>query len=122
MMRNHNDISETPPEGIREIIIKIMNHYIKSLLQTDTPVSITLTANDLEEVIKQTVAETIASLDKITESKIVWLTPKQVSERLNKDRVTLWRWDKEGYLSGVKFGNRVRYKLSDVERIEAAEK
>lgn len=101
-----------------------MNEYIKGLLQSyaGTPVSITLTANDLQEVIKQTVAETVASLDATTKAETVWLTPKQVSERLNKDRATLWRWNKEGYLSGVKFGNRVRYKLSDVERIEAAEK
>ncbi|MDE5675986.1 MAG: helix-turn-helix domain-containing protein [Muribaculaceae bacterium] len=101
-----------------------MTEHIKALLQSDvkTPVSITLTADDLQKLIKQTVAETVASLDAATEAEIVWLTPKQVSERLNKDRVTLWRWDKEGYLSGVKFGNRVRYKLSDVERIEAAEK
>lgn len=101
-----------------------MTEYIKALLQSDaeTPVSITLTANDLHDVIKQTVAETVASLEATTEAETVWLTPKQVSERLNKDRATLWRWSKEGYLSGVKFGNRVRYKLSDVERIEAAEK
>lgn len=96
-----------------------MTEYIKALLQSDaaTPVSITLTANDLQEVIKQTVAETVASLDATTEAETVWLTPKQVSERLNKDRATLWRWSREGYLSGVKFGNRVRYKLSKLSKL-----
>lgn len=51
-----------------------------------------------------------------------WLTPTQVCKRLDIDRSTLWRWGKEGYLPGTKFGNRLRYKLSDVERVEAAEK
>ncbi len=52
----------------------------------------------------------------------IWLSSAQVCERLDVNRSTLWRWSKEGYLPGTKFGNRVRYKLSDVERVETAEK
>jgi excisionase family DNA binding protein len=57
-----------------------------------------------------------------TAEEPIWLSSAQVCKRLDIDRSTLWRWSKEGYLPGTKFGNRVRYKLSDVERVEAAEK
>lgn len=97
---------------------------IKELLaMQDTPsISVTMTVGDFEELIKQTVVETVKSFKNTGDPTIVWLTPKQVCERLSKDRATLWRWDKEGYLKGHKFGNRVRYRLCDVERVEVAER
>ena len=97
---------------------------IKDILtwRGDARIYVTMTVDDFQELIKQIVKETIEAMKGVSEDEIVWLTPTQVCERLGKDRGTLWRWDKEGYLKGHKFGNRVRYKLSDVERIEVAEK
>ena len=97
---------------------------IKDLLAMENvqTISVTITVNDLGELIRQTVEQTIDAMKQTSEEAVVWLTPTQVSERLGKDRATLWRWDKEGYLKGYKFGNRVRYRLCDVERIEVAER
>lgn len=95
---------------------------IRDLLNDNTPsISVTMTVSDFQDLIKQTVMETVASITGAVEEAPTWLTPKQVCERLKKDRATLWRWEKQGYLCGKKFGNRVRYKLSDIERIETAE-
>lgn len=97
---------------------------VRSILaMQDAPsISVTMTVGDFEELIKQTVEETVKSFKNTVDPTIIWLTPKQVSERLGKDRATLWRWDKEGYLRGHKFGTRVRYRLCDVERVEVAER
>lgn len=49
------------------------------------------------------------------------MTAEETAKRLKVDRSTLWRWNKEGYLVANKVGNKVRYKLSDVERIQKGE-
>ena len=51
----------------------------------------------------------------------VFLTAEETAKRLKVDRSTLWRWNKEGYLVANKVGSKVRYKLSDVERIQKGE-
>lgn len=88
----------------------------------ERPLSVVLTTDDLQELMRETVKETVKELNQKKEEEVVWLSPSQVSERLGKNKATLWRWDKEGYLRVHKFGNRSRYKLSDIERIEGAEK
>lgn len=42
---------------------------------------------------------------------------KRVSEILEVDRSTLWRWAKCGYLVPIEVGGKRRYKMSDVKRI-----
>ena len=95
---------------------------IKTFINSDTPVSVTMTAEDLKEFAQQVAELTIANLNKSNEPVPTWLNPDQVCKRIGINRVTLWRWDKEGYLRGVKFGKRIRYKESDVLRVEEAEK
>lgn len=95
---------------------------IKELL-ADTPnVSVTMTAQDLREFATQVVNETIASMDATVKEEPTWLSPDQVAQRLGVNKATLWRWNKIGYLSGTKFGAKLRYRQSDVERIESSEK
>lgn len=92
-------------------------------LLADTPyVSVTVTAQDLREFATQVVNETIASMDATTKEEPIWLSPEQVAHRLGVNKATLWRWNKIGYLSGTKFGAKLRYRQSDVERIESSEK
>lgn len=85
-------------------------------------ISVTITADDLKEFARDIVKETISGLSETEKESPIWLTPDQVAKRLKVTRCTLWRWNKEGYLPNCKFGNRTRYKLSDVERVEEAEK
>jgi len=46
-----------------------------------------------------------------------YLTKKEVCEMLGVTLPTLYRWDKSGYLPGIRFGRKVRYRLSEVELI-----
>lgn len=95
-------------------------------ITTATQVAYTISADDLRSlmssVIEETIEKTITAQRKAMEPDVVWLSIEQVSQRLNVTPATLWRWNKEGYLTNYKFGARVRYKLSDVERIEETEK
>lgn len=47
----------------------------------------------------------------------VLLTPREVTELLDVNLTTLWRWHKEGYLTKVYIGDKPRYKQSDIDRI-----
>lgn len=85
-------------------------------------VSVTVTAEDLRAFAMEVANQVIFSLDRVSEEETVWLSAEQVAQRLGVTRATLWRWDKMGYLTGTKFGKKVRYKESDVARIEASEK
>lgn len=85
-------------------------------------VNINLSVEDLQSLIQQTVEETISALRESGNKDIVWLSADQVCQRLGITRTTLWRWNREGYLSGTKFGNRIRYAESDVSRVAIAEK
>lgn len=46
------------------------------------------------------------------------LTPKNVRERLSVSSSTLWRWEKEKYLTPVRVGGKVFYRSSDIQSIE----
>ena len=87
-----------------------------------TNISVALTAEDLRLFAQEVAEATVAALNAKNEPDTNWLTAEQVSSLLGVDRSTLWRWNKEGYLPNFKFGNRVRYKESDVCRVQAAEK
>ncbi|MDE6236467.1 MAG: helix-turn-helix domain-containing protein [Muribaculaceae bacterium] len=68
------------------------------------------------------VAEVLEASEKKNDDDIIWLSPETVCERLGVTRPTLWRWEKENYLTPTRFGRRTRYRLSDVERIKGAER
>lgn len=47
----------------------------------------------------------------------VWLSRKEVSELLGISLVTIHNWGKNGILKPYKIGNRVRFRLSDIEKV-----
>ena len=57
------------------------------------------------------VAVTVTPLDFRTEN---YLTPDEVATMIGVSKNTLWRWEKDGYLTPFKIGRKVRYKQSDV--------
>ena len=92
-------------------------------LLSDTPnVSVTVTIEDLRAFATDVANQVVSSLDKVSKEETVWLSIEQAAQRLGVNKATLWRWNKTGYLTGTKFGAKVRYKESDVERIESSEK
>lgn len=96
--------------------------YEQLLISPATPISVTLRVDDLERFAVSIVEKTIAALKQTPSEEVTWLTPEQVCSRMGVDRSTLWRWNKEEYLTHQKFGRRVRYRESDVNRILTTEK
>ena len=47
------------------------------------------------------------------------LTREETMERFNISSATLWRWGQNGYLSPVKVGAQVRYRLSEINAMLA---
>ena len=52
-----------------------------------------------------------------TKPKETYLTVDEAASRLGVSCSTLWRWNKEGYLTKIKRGKKITYRFSDVERI-----
>jgi len=46
-----------------------------------------------------------------------YLTKAEVMEMCDVCDATLWHWNRKGYLQSVKIGNKVRYRLSDIQNI-----
>ncbi len=45
------------------------------------------------------------------------ITPEQAADTLKVSKVTLWRWEKSGYLIPVSIGGKKRYRNSDIAKI-----
>ena len=74
--------------------------------------------HDLEVAVQNVVDKLLEQRENKPET---YLTAEETAKRLGVDRSTLWRWNKEGYLCSIKIGSKVRYKLSDVERLQKGE-
>ena len=74
--------------------------------------------DDLERVVQNAIDKLLEQRENKPE---VYLTAEETAKRLQVDRSTLWRWNKEGYVVCATVGSKVRYKLSDVERIQKGE-
>lgn len=88
----------------------------KDLIASGANVSVTVNALDLREFFMQTVAE-FNEANKVIPMPETYLTQDEVSAKLQVDKSTLWRWDKSGYLSKCRVGGKVRYRLSDIEKL-----
>ena len=90
---------------------------LKEILECGSNVSITLNAKDLQEAINYTISSTRKELEQLItdDKKDAYLSPKQVSEMLNVDLSTLWRWKKCGYLIPLEIGGKRRYRKSIIK-------
>lgn len=74
-----------------------------------------MSADDLESVIYKIIQ------DKGEKSKSKkdeeFLTIKEVIRKLGVSRTTLWRWEKNGYLTPIRVGNKVRYNSSEINKL-----
>ena len=89
------------------------------LVESHPDVIISIRAADLlaanEELIRRTRQELEQLItDAHTET---YPSAKRVSELLDVDKSTLWRWAKIGYLVPINVGGKRRYRMSDVNRI-----
>lgn len=70
--------------------------------------------DDLREAFKAWNQEQIEAN---TPQEEIYITAKEAARMLGVTLSTLWRWDNDKYLEKIKIGNKVRYRLSDVERM-----
>lgn len=97
-----------------------MNTSILEILQSGADVTINVKASDLKDFgryLIDTTTQEIKERLKVEEDDIL-LNVEDVMRRLGiKDRTTLWRWHKKGYLVPVKAGKKLLYRLSQIDHI-----
>ena len=71
----------------------------------------------LDELVKWN--EEVNVIGDIPNYENTYLTRKEVSELIGVSLMTLHRWEKDKVLVPVRFGHSVRYKLSDIQKMEA---
>jgi excisionase family DNA binding protein len=92
---------------------------IQELVEKCTNVSVNINTSDLKVFADYLIEKTKNELEEIVISDKAesYPTVKQVSEMLNVDATTLWRWNKKGYLKTIEFGGGRRYKMSEVKAL-----
>ncbi len=92
---------------------------INELIKSGADFTISIKISDLVEWHKEVIADTRKEIEDIvlSEKAESYPTVKQVSEILNVDITTLWRWNKKGYLRTIEFGGGRRYKMSEVKAL-----
>ena len=91
-----------------------MNLY--DLLQENSALNVTINAGQLCEAIDYSIARTKEAFETKQQPE-EYITRKQTAQKLDVNPSSLWRWERENYLVPIRVGGKVRYKLSDVERI-----
>lgn len=80
---------------------------------------IQISLNDLLEANQLLIDKTRKELEQIiTDSNTeTYPSSEKVREMLDVSDVTLWRWNKSGYLKPINIGGKRRYRMSDVKKI-----
>lgn len=92
---------------------------LQHLLDSGNNITVSVSLVDLKEFADTLIEHTKMQLedDIISDKAETYPTPKQVSEILNVNLTTLWRWNNKGYLTHYEFGGNRRYKMSEVKSI-----
>lgn len=98
-------------------ILNYMN--LTEILKSGTNLTVSIGIKELRDWHYEVISSTKKELEEIvlSDKAETYPTPKQVSEMLNVDLTTLWRWNKKGYLKTIEFGGGRRYKMSEVKTI-----
>lgn len=102
-------------ENKTTLYFNINNMSIKEIINANANVQLVVNLMDLKELFHEWQEEFSRSKESAYQEE--YLTTDEVAKKLNCDPSTLWRWDKTGYLSKVKWCGKTRYRLSDVQRV-----
>ncbi len=95
---------------------------IENLIGLGGNVKIELTPDDLKMFAESVVERAITAKDRLSEQspskEETYLNTKEVCQLLGVCEGTLITWAKRGYLVPVKVGNKNRYAMSDIRRIQ----
>ena len=97
---------------------------IENLLGLGANVKVEVSPDDLKMFAESVVERTLIAKQKIeeenpSEKPEVYLSTKEVRKILGVCEGTLITWAKRGYLVPVKVGNKNRYAMSDIKRIQS---
>lgn len=106
--------------GLHKFLKKKKVMSIKDLIANgaENNVSVTIGVADLRNFFLELINEVEAN--KTEDKPESYLSQDEASKLLKVDRSTLWRWDKDNYLKKVRVGGKVRYRLSDIQKIMEA--
>lgn len=92
---------------------------IQELIKSGVNVSVTVESNDLKHFADYLIVQTKKELEEIVISDKAesYPTPRQVTEMLNVNSSTLWRWSQKGYLRPIEVGGKRRYRMSEIRAI-----
>lgn len=92
--------------------------YLKQNPDIAKDITLQIKGSDLlsfaDKLVKKTANETKQIVQEENKPE-EFLTRQQVTEILNVSPTTLHNWNKNGVLTNLKIGNKVRYRRSDVE-------
>lgn len=95
---------------------------IENLMDMGGNVRVELTPDDLRTFAESVVERTIVARDKQTEQNSsieeTYISTKEARKILGVCEGTLITWAKRGYLVPVKVGNKNRYAMSDIRRLQ----
>lgn len=94
-------------------------YNLKDLLRESGNITIAVSLSDLKQFAVDIIESTKKELEDvvIADKAETYPSPKRVSEILDVDASTLWRWNKRGYLCHAEVGGKRRYRMSDVNAI-----
>lgn len=91
-----------------------------NFLQTGTEIALTIKSTDLMEfgryLIETAQEEATERLRKSNEDALLTIEEAMALLKV-KNRATLWRWEKRGYLAPMRSGKRCLYRKSDIEHL-----
>ena len=92
---------------------------IQEILKSEANFNVTIGINDLRQWHNEVISSTKKELEEVvlSDKMETYPTPKQVSEILNVNLSTLWRYAKRNYLVPIEVGGKRRYRMSDVKAI-----
>ena len=90
---------------------------IREILSSGTTTLLVVSPTDLKEFALSLISEREEEKKSNIPAQQHYLPQDEVSAKLQVDKSTLWRWDKSGYLTKVRVGGKVRYRLSDVTKL-----
>ena len=90
---------------------------IREILNSGTTALLVVSPADLQEFALSLINEREEEKKSNIPAPETYLTQDEVAAKLRIDKSTLWRWGKSGYLSKIRVGGKVRYRLSDVTKI-----
>ena len=93
---------------------------IQHLLLSSENMVLQLKKEDLKEFANQILlgAKSIAMLEaEAAATSDQLLTIDEAAKLLSVSKMTLYRWDKNGYLKKMEIGGKRRYRLSDIEKL-----